>query len=306
VKYTGGGNITGNAHLTCNGMGGGGGSSVVNVGDNSFVDYAMPVPKLFQQSVAGFHYGRRSPDYSKPRLWLEDYKTAAIPNPVYGTVVDRATGIVFPMYLNNSIGDCTIAGLGHVEGAWTKILKGSASELIFANQTIQNVYSAISGYIPGQPSTDTGCEISDVLAYWMNTGIPDTSGKNHILSSYAQIATPDQATLNWALKNFGTVYLGINCPESAETQFSQGLPWTYVQGSPIAGGHCITLQSNPSSGNYGVTTWGTLQMADQGFLDHYLEEAWVPIGADWLNAADKTVTGLNVSQLMADSQVLAA
>lgn len=48
--------------------------------------------------------GRRPPDYSRPRLWAEDYyKVAQLPHPA---PVDYASGVNFPMYLNDQYGDC--------------------------------------------------------------------------------------------------------------------------------------------------------------------------------------------------------
>ena len=208
-----------------------------------------------------YKLGRRPPDYRKPRLWLEDYAIGALPTPVYP--LDRAVGTSWPMYLNDTLGDCTIAGLGHMVGAWSKIIHGTAGEVLFTNDVIEAVYSAVGGYVPGDPNTDNGCVMSDVLAYWQSTGV-----SGHKISAYAQLSDTSEASLNWALKNFGSVYLGINCPQSAQQQFGNA-PWTYVKGSPIAGGHCITLQSNASAGVYGFTTWGALQ-AVEAELPHAL------------------------------------
>lgn len=308
MTYVGGGGVVagGGANGTNGtyGYGGVAGSgSAYGGGGATYVSYYSEEPVFKHTSLAGFFYGRNAPDYSKPRLWLEDYLTEAVPPALYP--VDRGTMVPsWPMYLNDSIGDCTIAELGHAVGAFSVNSGEKGGEVLFANSVIQSVYSAISGYVTGNPNTDTGCVISDVLAYWESTGISDIRGVEHKINAYAQLVNTDPATLNWALKNFGCVYTGINCPESAEEQFANDQPWTYVQGSPIAGGHCIGLQTMLSVGNYGFTTWGKLQAVEQSFVDHYLEEAWVVISPDWITSKGGTITGLDVAQLQADMAVL--
>jgi hypothetical protein len=257
-------------------------------------------------SLESFCYGRLSPDYSKPRLWVEDYMTEEPPTPVYP--MNRLTPIKsWPMYLNDQLGDCTIAAYGHMVGAWTQLTY--ENEIIFSNAGVTSFYSLCGGHVPGRPNTDQGCVMGTVLQNGVTTGLLDQRGTAHKLAGYAQLSLANMnnpAYLNWALKNFGTVYVGINCPQSAETQYSNGQPWTYVPGSPNAGGHCIPLQQMVAGEfPYQFITWGAVQSANQQFVNMYVEEAWVPIGYDWLKAG-KTITGVNQAQLVQDSQTLAA
>ena len=240
--------------------------------------------------------GRKPPDYSKPRLWLEDYKTAALPAPTYP--VNRAAGVAWPMYMNDSIGDCTCAGIAHAVDAWTFL--AGRGEALFADSTIQSLYSAVSGYVAGDASTDNGASMQSVLAYMQATGITDINANSHKISAYAQLVNVDQAHLNYALNNFGSVYVGINCPQSALDQFGHGQPWTYVQGSAIAGGHAIVLQQMDSADSLGFVTWGKLQSTSWDFCSHYVEEAWVALSPDWIESSGKTITGLDLAGLQAD------
>jgi hypothetical protein len=200
--------------------------------------------------------------------------------------------------------NCTIAEAAHAIGAWTVNSGQAGGEALFSDEAITQFYSLCGGYVPGNPSTDNGCVMSTVFADWTQTGITDTKGKLHTLQAYAQLADTSESFLNWGLKNFGSVHLGINCPQSAEDQFSAGQPWSYVQGSPVIGGHAVALQENQAPGEYAVVTWGALQLVEQDFFDHYLEEAWVALSYDWLTIHSNSITGLDVAQLVVDMGLL--
>ena len=239
-------------------------------------------------------YGRKPRDTTRWAPTLEHYLTAELPPaPV---IVDRASKVTsWPMYLNDSLGDCTCATVGHEIEAWTAY---ATAEVTLPQDDILALYEAVGGYVPGDPSTDNGCEIQDILAYWQRTGVG-----GHKIAAYAALGDCTNLMLmKQCLQIFGTVYLGINCPESAESQFSAGEVWTVVPGSPIAGGHAIPLQrwDNAPLGDLEVVTWGALQRMTMAFATEYVEEAWVPVSTDWITANDVTITGLNLAQLEAD------
>lgn len=247
-----------------------------------------------------YRNGRLAPDYRQSRLWLEDYQDASS-LPVFKPLVDYCSQVSsWPMYLNDELGDCTFAGLGHAEGAWTKYTTGT--ELILPDAAMLDGYEAVGKYVPGNPGTDNGCVMSNVLAYAASTGLP--SGTK--ILSYAQMKDTHELKLNVALQLFGSVYLGVNLPKSAEDQFSANQVWSYVKGSPIVGGHCIVLQKfeNNSNGDYTVITWGQAQRVTLEWMRTYLEEAWVILSPQWLNAQGNTITGVNVQQLQADMALL--
>lgn len=245
-------------------------------------------------------YGRLSPDYTKPRLWLEDYvHTPAMALPGLHSVDYCSKVTSWPMYLNNEIGDCTAAAALHAIGAWTEYVRGS--EAVFTDEVALRAYEAYAGYVPGDPATDHGAVISDVMSYWHNTGFG-----GHKISAYAQLKSINWVSLSQALQLFGSVYLGIQVPESAEQQFAAGEPWEYVKGSPVIGGHAIVLQRLDIGvrGDYTVITWGKAQRMTLEFARTYVEEAWVALSPDWLNAQNGTITGLDIDQLTTDMQQL--
>src|ERR1700740_2903465 len=114
-------------------------------------------------SPAGFHYGRKPPNYKHPRAWLEDYYSVS-ELPAFSPLVDYCSKVyTWPMYLNDQLGDCTCAGVCHCVNAWTKYVTGV--EEVLPNSVPLAVYEAVGKYVPGDPSTDNGCVMSDILAY---------------------------------------------------------------------------------------------------------------------------------------------
>lgn len=221
--------------------------------------------------------------------------------------VDRATRVSsWPLYKNDTVGDCTIAGMAHAFTA-TGVSAGY-SQSLFTDDEIIRVYSDITGYNPDTGENDNGAQMQDVLAYMRNYGMTDASGKAHKVTAYAALRKPsDPLLLSEVLKTFGTVYVGITCPQSAEEQFQNG-PWLYEPDSPILGGHAISLhRRQPYGSHVGVfdfSTWGALQRVTIPFLAHYVDEAWAFITPDWLEVNGGTVDGLDLAQLQADMSLV--
>ena len=254
--------------------------------------------------------GRLPRDHSRFALTLEDYfrthpvsKAAGLEPVADGDDVDRATRVTeWPVYLNDSIGDCTVAGIAHAVTAMS-VFAGKGQPL-FSDSEIIKAYSAVSGYDPATGANDNGAQMQDVLAYMRSTGLTDESGKTHKVAAYAALRNPsDSLLLSECLKTFGACYAGIDCPQSALDQFGQG-PWTYEPGSPIAGGHAISLhRRQPYGSRVGVfewSTWGALQPATIGFQAHYVTEAWVFLTPDWLEVNGDSCDGLSLAQLQSD------
>jgi hypothetical protein len=256
-------------------------------------------------------YGRKSPDPARKRLTLEKYldprrklAQGGLPPVAASADVDRASAVPsWPVYLNDQLGDCTIAGIGHMYGAWTWYASGT--EGLFADSQIQAVYSRVGGYVPGDASTDNGCVMQDVLADQVTTGMTDAAGKTHKILAYAGLGNPaDEDLLAQVLDVFGSVYVGINVQQQMETEFADGQPWTWQQGAQPVGGHAICLQRRRGGADAPLeyVTWGALQPATAEFQAYAAEEAWAVVTADWVEANGATIEGMDLQQLLADMQ----
>ena len=241
-------------------------------------------------------FGRSKP-YTReeaPRLVLEHYlDTSALLPP--SPVVDYASQVAsWPMYGNDRIGDCTCAAAGHMIQAWTDY---ATTEVTIGESDVIQAYSAITGYNPATGAGDNGANEQDVLNYWRKTGIG-----GHKIGGFAELASLDNLTLaKQCLEVFGTIYLGINVPQSAMDQFRAGEPWAWTGDTNIIGGHAVPVQywGTHETGEIEVVTWGKRQRMTRRFWLNYVEEAWVVFSPDWLEANGQSAGGDDLSQLRA-------
>ncbi len=102
----------------------------------------MPVPVPVPGKL-----GRRPFDPARRHLVLEQYLSprtplsrAGLPPVVAADDVDRSSQVpLFPMYLNDKIGNCTVAWLAHLYGAVS--VYAGYPEVLFADSKVQAVYS---------------------------------------------------------------------------------------------------------------------------------------------------------------------
>lgn len=195
----------------------------------------------------------------------------------------QADSISWPMYANDSIGDCTCAGVGHMVNQLT--FYGSGAEVIPTEDHVVAMYSAITGYNPKRPSSDTGAYCQDVLACWRKTGL-----EGHKIVAYASLDVSNLTEVKQAIALFGSVYVGLSFPDSAMDQFNDGETWDVVKGARIEGGHCV-IAGAYANGKISLVTWGAETEMTEAFWKKYVDEAWVVLDADGLNKAAAYFTG---------------
>lgn len=242
--------------------------------------------------------GRLPNDPSKDRLALGPrLDTTVPPSPA---VVDWLSKVAsWPVFLNDRLGDCTCAMLGHAVEAYTAYGRGVTATV--TDQDVLKVYEKVSGYNPSDPSTDQGAVIQDVLNYWRTTGIG-----GHKILAFAQVDHTNPAEVKAAVNVFGALLVGIRFPAVAMDQFNQHQPWDAVHNDGgIEGGHAIHVgHDDTSSVRYQVTTWGAVQGMTQAFWDKYVDECWVAISPEWLDAAGHSPGGLDLYGLGEDLAAL--
>jgi hypothetical protein len=239
-----------------------------------------------------FHPGVIPTPPGVPRLFAEDYIASDFPVKIYR---QDYTDFTAPMYLNDQLGDCTCAGIGHMFGCWTKYAQ--SAELIFPDTVIETLYEQAAGYVPGNPSTDKGATLQQILDFVQKNGL-----EGHTIDAFAQLRNLDTAGMSTALKLYGSVYVAVSLPQSAEDQFNYSEPWTVMPGSPILGGHCITMQGFDGGLNsYRWCTWGKPDQASSiGWWQHYGMEAWAVYSKDFMRSGGTAPNGLNEASLLAD------
>jgi hypothetical protein len=201
----------------------------------------------------------------------------------------------WPMMMNDSLGDCTIAAAGHMIQQWSFFAN---VEVTPTDQQVLQAYEAVSGYVPGEPWTDNGAVILDVLNYWRQHGIA-----GHKITAYTQVDHSNLDEIRAAIQLFGNVYIGIQLPVTAQTQDA----WTVANGGTFTqdgqpgswGGHAIPLMAQ-SPKTQTCITWGErLKMSHNFFLD-YCDEAYAIVSQDWIGANGLSPSQFNLKQLMLD------
>lgn len=192
-------------------------------------------------------------------------------------VVDWSTLIkVWPMFLNDQLGDCTCAAAGHGEQIFSAAV---AKPFTVTDENIQTMYEA-SGYKPGQSKTDQGWTLAAAAGYLRTKGL---QGKPNIVA-YAQVSITDDDAQQVASQLFGGLYEGASMPNSAQTQYQAGRIWTPTNGGRDAGswsGHCMWRPQSVLRKSGLHVTWGGVQGANEAWEKAYIDELMVFVPVDW-------------------------
>jgi hypothetical protein len=191
-----------------------------------------------------------------PRMKLARFVTnqAALPTPPdSGDYSQKALAALGQMYLNDQEGDCVIAGGYHVLGTVTGNATGSP--FIASPTEINADYGAIGNYVPGDPSTDNGCDEGTAITFWEDHGFADGSK----LSGAVQLDATNQAEVTLAMWLFENVFYGMELPDGwIQPSFpAPGATWD-VAGDPNPdNGHCV-MGCIWTPDKIGIFTWGEL------------------------------------------------
>lgn len=256
-------------------------------------------PELARGSFAHLRLGKLARKNDPRTLRLAKYLT---PEAAYPVAADWTTGVSsWPMYGNDSLGDCTCAAAGHMIQAWTAAV---GRELTPEEAQVIGAYWATG-------SEDTGRYELDVLNYWRKTGIGDDK-----IAAFVAIDPKNLDHVRFAIATFGGVYVGVALPLTA-----QGQPeWTVVGDGQSGGsapggwgGHAIPYVAYDTAddgkgqgGSLKCVTWGApLKMSDAFHLA-YCDEAYAIVTTDWLAENGESPAGLNLQALLDDLHTVEA
>ena len=207
--------------------------------------FGMAPPSSF-----AYKFGRRKMVAPKTCMRFRDYQQLSFPEaPPSGSYRPAASTALAQMYGNDQLGDCVIAWMAHAIGTFT----GNAGEetAIFSNDQIVEIYSAIGGYNPADPSTDQGCDENTALDYWLATGFV-----GHKIAGFVSIDATNPKDCASAVWLFETLMFGVALPQPWPGQATgPGFVWD-VAGEPDPNqNHCFGSVSWDEKG-LGVETWG--------------------------------------------------
>lgn len=205
----------------------------------------------------------------------------------------------YPMFRNDELGDCAIAGPAHMIQTWTA---NTGSLIVPTDADVLAAYSAVGGYNPSDPSTDNGCVLLDVLNYWRKSGI---AGQK--ISAFVALDPQDPRELMYAIWLFGGVLLGAALPDSVvNVDDLVAAPWDdhVADSANPANGHCIVASDYDMCAGLTVETWGTAKPMSFSFARRYLDEAYAILSPDWLGPNGRCPAGFDGSMLAQDLQEL--
>lgn len=235
--------------------------------------------------------GRKAVKTDTRTLELAKYLKSTLPPPP--PAKDWTSGIAsWGMMLNDQLGDCTIAGVGHAIQVWTA---NNGGIVTVPDSVIESFYESWDGYVPGDPNTDKGGVELDVLADWRKQAVA-----GHALVAFADPKVANLAEVRQAITLFGGVYIGLSLPITAQKQDV----WDVVKGGGADakkgswGGHCVFVPKYDET-SFTCITWGQLKTMTVAFWKEYCDEAHALLGQDWLKAQGSPA-GFDEAQLQAD------
>ena len=215
----------------------------------------------------------------------------------------------FGAMLNESLGDCTCAAIGHA----IQVLTAVAGTIVTPTDDQVLAMYEQSGYVPGNPSTDNGWMIQSALQYWKTTGLA-----GHKCDAFLAVNPQNMTHVDFAFETFGLVDIGVMLPISAQ---NQSMLWSVPQGGFTAddepgswGGHSVIVTKRAVTSpitpgtvlRHGLITWGQADWRiTPAFWRLCVDECWVAFSTDFLKKNDLTDTGLNQAQLLADLKAVA-
>jgi hypothetical protein len=249
-----------------------------------------------------FKMGRVRPIARCPRFSLKNYLMRTLPPPPASCDYSpKASTALAEMYLNNQLGDCVIAGIGHVVG----VLTGNAGKaFLYNNAEIVALYSAIGGYVPGNPSTDRGCDEQTALNYWQRNGAPKGS---HQIAGWMSVNGADPTEYRTALWLFENLYFGLELPDKwlDPEPNASGFTWDVAGPPNPQNGHCV-VGAGYSPKGVKIATWGMLGTLTDAAIAKYATkvgegELYTVVSHDSIaKATEKAPAGFDWSQLIAD------
>jgi len=245
--------------------------------------------------MGGKRLGKLPPrrDPSIPPLGLLT-RGVALPPPK--PAVNWMAGVSYAMEANDRLSDCTCAAVAHLVAQWSTRVGHPVS---IAETDVVGLYQAACGYSPNNPTSDLGGICDDVLTYVQAHGIA-----GHKIAARASIDPLDLAQVKDAIDWFGGVYVGVQLPVSADTQFDAGETWDLAPGDEPGslGGHCVQIGRYDSRERLlWCSTWGAVQPMTEAWFLACCDEAHAIVSPDWIRATNSiSPSGLHVASLLTD------
>ena len=237
--------------------------------------------------------GRKAVLTDSRTMRLSKFFTAQLPPPPPAR--DWTKGITsWGEMLNNSLGDCTCAGLGHAIQVWTA---NGSTETTVTDDQVLGIYESWCGYNPSDPSTDQGGIELNVLKDFKAQGFA-----GHTLTAFAAVLPANKVHVQQAINLFVGLYIGMNVP--AYIMPDDGNVPALWDVNPSAdnssiGGHCVYVTGYDAN-TIKFISWGQNYAMSYAYWTAQVDEAYALIAKDYLLANGLSPAGFSLDALETD------
>jgi hypothetical protein len=253
--------------------------------------------------MRNFKLGRNHPIAHGPRLSLKNYTLKSLPSPPktldYQGPAFRGLSQVLG---NDQVGNCVEAGILHLVSVFTA---NAGQQTVFTEQQGIQLYSAMTGYVPGQASTDQGTDEVSAFNYWASTGV-----YGHKISASLALDPSNPEEYRTALYLFENVCFAGGLPDAWITPFPSATGFTWKSATPDPNnGHFFV---GPGYAPRGIVcaTWGMQGVITDPAIEMFCAtenggSLYTVLSPDIINRAkQKAPNGFDFSQLSADLQAI--
>ena len=252
--------------------------------------------------VGGRHRPMQTRD-SHPHLFRGLRALTLPPAPDFDNTVAAKTALS-DILANDTLGDCTSAGAGHIIDSATA--DAGAPAVITAAQAIA-FYSQSTGYVPGDSSTDQGGDEITVCQSWQTKGY-DGKGAHAISgwASFTDAQLADPAFIKSVAYLF-PLYFGIELADSWTQIPGSGFVWDVGNPPDPNDGHCVVGLGGNSQGII-IDTWGFTGVMTYAAIAQFCASAaggnlFAILTPELINKAKGLApNGFDYDQLLADFQ----
>ena len=205
--------------------------------------------------------------------------------------IDWARNLVFPMYLNDQLGDCYYAAGCHADNTWTG---NSAVKSEFSLSAIRARYLTLSG-------GDNGLTDDDMQGEMLSRYLADLPAARIV--SWANLSPVDSDAMQNAILNYGNVLFTLAVPISWINNSSTGAVWDAVNWRRNNNGHAVLINGVRENGDYRVQTWGSYVWLTQAGAKVCEPGAWVGFSTRWVGVSGYAPNGRHIRELAASWQL---
>jgi hypothetical protein len=240
--------------------------------------------------MPSYRFGKHPPRIDYRNLLFRNYVTSALPAPppsvdvlsrVYSELKVSDPTVLFPIDGNDTLGDCTIAGVAHAITTYSGLV---GKKNIMTKPEVVKLYMHLTGGV------DSGLNEYVVLNYWRQHSVAG----NKILA-YVSIDPKNHTHIKQAIQLFGGVYLGFQVQQNCIQEFDARKPWT--PGPLTQDGHAVFAVGYDQNG-VTVLTWGNTQKGTWAWWDECVDESYAILPPQASNP--DFAPGFNITQLKAD------